>query len=260
MLDSRGVRRSRAEEEEESYFVSMSDMMVGLLFIFIILLLYFALQFRQTTETLTGASETRRQILETLKRRLDQRLQPYNLTVRIDSEIGTLSLPNSILFDTGQFELRPDGQKAVDIVADELSAVLPCYTDRLPGASACAQRNESAHKIDAIFIEGHTDAERMHGLGVLRDNLDLSALRATNTFRRMVDSHPNLEKLVNRAGGTPVPVLGVAGYGERRPLYNATGTPQEINAQNRRIDLRFLMVTPQSDAAQAFGRVLSNPG
>jgi len=39
-MASRGVRRSRGEEEQESYFVSMADMMVGLLFVFIILLLY----------------------------------------------------------------------------------------------------------------------------------------------------------------------------------------------------------------------------
>ena len=46
MSDPRGVRRSRGHEEEESYFISMADMMVGLLFVFLILLLYFALQFQ----------------------------------------------------------------------------------------------------------------------------------------------------------------------------------------------------------------------
>jgi hypothetical protein len=139
-MERRGVRRSRSEEEEESYFVSMADMMVGLLFIFIILLLYFALQFRQTTDTLTSAGQTRREILETLKERLDKRLKPYNLTVRIDAETGVLSLPNSILFDTGQFALKPEGRQAVDIVADELAAVLlamliDCRADRHVGAS-----------------------------------------------------------------------------------------------------------------------------
>jgi chemotaxis protein MotB len=34
-------------EEEESYFVSMTDLMVGLLFIFIIMLMVFALQYRE---------------------------------------------------------------------------------------------------------------------------------------------------------------------------------------------------------------------
>jgi len=258
-MDSRGVRRSRSEEEEESYFVSMADMMVGLLFIFIILLLYFALQFRQTTDTLTSAGQTRREILETLKERLDRRLKPYNLTVRIDPETGVLSLPNSILFDTGQFELSPQGRQAVEIVADELSAVLPCYTDRAPGGPSCRGRTVAANKIDAIFIEGHTDSDPLSGGGVLRDNMDLSALRATNTFRQLTDTHPQLEQLVNNSGRQPVPILGVAGYGQRRAVPDASGTTDQIKAQNRRIDLRFLMVTPKSAEGEAMSRILNKP-
>jgi chemotaxis protein MotB len=256
-MDSRGVRRSRSEEEEESYFVSMADMMVGLLFIFIILLLYFALQFRQTTDTLTSAGQTRREILETLKERLDRRLRPYYLTVRIDVETGVLSLPNSILFETGQFELSPQGRQAVGIVADELSAVLPCYSDTVPGGPQCRGRAIAANKIDAIFIEGHTDRDPLSGAGVLQDNMDLSALRATNTFRHLTDSHPELEQLVNRSGHQPVPILGVAGYGERRAVPDATGTPEQIKARNRRIDLRFLMVTPRSPEGEAMSRILT---
>lgn len=258
-MDSRGVRRSRSEEEEESYFVSMADMMVGLLFIFIILLLYFALQFRQTTDALTSAGQTRREILETLKERLDKRLKPYNLTVRIDAETGVLSLPNSILFDTGQFELKPEGRQAVGIVADELAAVLPCYADRLPGGPRCRGKPVAANKIDAIFIEGHTDSDPLSGGGVLRDNMDLSALRATNTFRQLTDAHPELEQLVNQSGHQPVPILGVAGYGERRPVPDAVGAPDQIKAQNRRIDLRFLMVTPRSAEGAAMSRILEQP-
>lgn len=258
-MDSRGVRRSRSEEEEESYFVSMADMMVGLLFIFIILLLYFALQFRQTTDTLTSAGQTRREILETLKERLDKRLKPYNLTVRIDAETGVLSLPNSILFDTAQFELSPQGRQAVGIVADELSVVLPCYTDHAPGGPTCRGKAVSANKIDAIFIEGHTDSDPLSGGGVLRDNMDLSALRATNTFRQLTDTHPELEQLVNRSGHQPVPILGVAGYGERRPVLDANGTADQIKAQNRRIDLRFLMITPKSTEGEAMSRILAKP-
>jgi flagellar motor protein MotB len=258
-MDSRGIRRSRSEEEEESYFVSMADMMVGLLFVFIILLLYFALQFRQTTQTLTGAGETRKEILQTLKKRLDQRLKRYNLTVRIDPETGVLSLPNSILFDTAQFQLSPKGRQAVEIVADELAAVLPCYTDVEPGGPPCTLRSPANNKIDAIFIEGHTDSDPLTGAGVLKDNLDLSALRATHTFREMTDTHPQLERLVNRSNRQAVPILGVAGYGERRPVPDATGTLDDIKAQNRRIDLRFLMITPQSAEGAAISSMLTGP-
>ena len=38
------MRRIKAEDEDESFFVSMTDIMVGLLFIFIMIIMYFALQ------------------------------------------------------------------------------------------------------------------------------------------------------------------------------------------------------------------------
>ena len=56
--------------EEESYFVSMTDMMVGLLFIFILMLMYFALQYQKTTEQLTNANQTRGEILVKIEKSL----------------------------------------------------------------------------------------------------------------------------------------------------------------------------------------------
>ena len=66
-MDARGIRRSRSEEEEESYFISMADMMVGLVFVFVILLLYFALQFQQKSQAISNAGETRAQLLRDLR-------------------------------------------------------------------------------------------------------------------------------------------------------------------------------------------------
>ncbi|MFT3997365.1 MAG: hypothetical protein QM667_08155 [Asticcacaulis sp.] len=50
-------RRADELEEGESYYVSMTDLMVGVLFIFIIMLAYFALHFRDTTAELTSAKD-----------------------------------------------------------------------------------------------------------------------------------------------------------------------------------------------------------
>ena len=44
------VNRTGHDESEESFFVSMTDIMVGLLFIFIILVVYFVLQVRIETQ------------------------------------------------------------------------------------------------------------------------------------------------------------------------------------------------------------------
>ena len=53
-------------EEEENYFVSMTDMMVGVLFIFIIMLMIFAMDFREQTDEQEKISEEQRQVLDSL--------------------------------------------------------------------------------------------------------------------------------------------------------------------------------------------------
>src|SRR5690606_32891699 len=112
--------------EEENYFVSMTDMMVGLLFIFIILVMYYALQFREVTEELTGADNTRAEILQ----QIQASLKSKGVDVTIATQNGILRLPDSILFDSGQDTLKPDGQEKVARLALALDEVLPCYTDQ----------------------------------------------------------------------------------------------------------------------------------
>lgn len=235
MTDARGVRRSRSDEEEESYFVSMADMMVGLLFIFLILLLYFALQFRQTTTTLTGAAEARTELLKTLKRDLKKR----GLVVSIDTRTGVMRLPEEIRFESNQFELNAPGRRAASVIADELARVLPCYTVAVPGGLRCPPgRKRSAQRIDSVFVEGHTDKNVLIGGGPVESNFDLSALRATRTFKALMEARSDLRGLVSLNDGARVPIFGVSGYGESRPS-------STDDNRNRRIDLRFLMVTPQ---------------
>jgi len=78
-------------KEEESYFVSMTDMMVGLLFVFLIMLMYFALQYKDNAQELLTADATRTTILEQLK----ESLKREGVEVQIDTETGVLRLPDS---------------------------------------------------------------------------------------------------------------------------------------------------------------------
>ena len=235
-MAGRGVRRSRAAEEEESYFISMADMMVGLLFVFIILLLYFALQLQAKSKALSDAGETRAQILKEIKRDLAQ----HNLNVEIDTTTGVLRLPAAILFAKGDYRLSSEGQQAVATIAHSMADVLPCYT--YPRRKVGCR--DTPHSIDAIFIEGHTDSDPLTGTGPISDNMDLSALRATNTFRAMQQATAGLAALHNREDR---PILSVSGYGADRPVPGNNGTDAAAKSRNRRIDLRFLMETPKEE-------------
>lgn len=226
-----GAIRRRPAEEGESYFMSMTDMMVGLLLIFIILLVYFALNLQTKTAELTGANHTRTEILEALQTSLKDRGVP----VIIDPDNGVLRLPENILFDRGRFELSADGDHAVVQLANALVEVLPCYT-----TSELCRGERSPHLIDAVFVEGHTDSVPMAGA---MDNYGLSVRRAETTFGKLRSARNELQTFLNGPQGAPgsAPILGLSGYGPDRPI---PGNADEN--RNRRIDLRFLMMAPGS--------------
>lgn len=247
-----------AQVEEENYFVSMTDMMVGLVFIFIILLMYFALQFRQTTDELAGANQTRAEILRQIKEVMDAdpRLARRGVRVQIDPQDGLLRLPDEILFDSARDELKPEGREAVAALADALAAVLPCNVDGVLGQIghvASLRRPASCpngrHRVAAVYIEGHTDSDTLSANARLRDNWDLSAIRATNTYRELSSRNALLPALCSRAPNEThdaecLPILSVSGYGPGRPI--SRGTDPASKQMNRRIDVRFLMVGPSS--------------
>lgn len=225
--------------DEENYFISMTDLMVGLVFVFIILLMYFAMQFQDVTEELTGAGKERTKILE----KLQQTLKERGVEVAIDRQNGVLRLPDSILFDSGKAVLKPEGHAAVSHLADALNEVLPCYSEGVPRSKSCPP---SKHRIESVYIEGHTDADRYAGSGGLRDNWDLSVVRATNTYRALIELRPPLSVLCAKKAQRCDPVMSVSGYGPQRPVPEKFGTELEQKSRNRRIDLRLIMVTPDS--------------
>lgn len=90
-----------------------------------------------------------------------------------------ISSANSILFDTGKYELEPSGQKFLDRVANILL---------------------TKTKKNAI-IEGHTD-----NVGGVTFNQDLSELRALTVMKGLVDR------------GVPKNRLKAVGYGVTRPV------------------------------------------
>ncbi|WP_409672248.1 flagellar motor protein MotB [Parvibaculum sp.] len=206
----------------------MTDMMVGLLLIFIILLAYFALNLQSKTEELTGANTTRAVILSDLQKSLKDK----GLQVEIDTQTGVLRLPDDVLFEKARWELSEEGQAAVRKVASAMLEILPCYT-----TSDLCKEERSPHLIDAVFVEGHTDSDAMHGA---MNNYGLSVRRAESTFSTLRTSQPELENFRNKPDGAPI--LGLSGYGPDRPI--AEGDSEEDKRRNRRIDLRFLMTTP----------------
>ena len=176
------------------YFASMTDLMLGLIFIFIIMLMVFALDMRQaehrmadTTSELTEANLARRDLLRDVAKILGG-----ILPVTVDEENGTLQLGGDILFPRGSAETYPEALPKLRLLGEALDQVLPCYAvapDTRPAVS-CGVHHQG--RLDAVYIEGHTDTAPIH-TSRFQSNWDLSAARASATFgwsRRFLASAP----------------------------------------------------------------------
>lgn len=101
--------------------------------------------------------------------------------------------------------------------------------------------NHQRHKLEAIYLEGHTDNVRVRFGAKFVDNWDLSVARATNSYRAMLKGAPKLADLKNAENKA---LLSVSGYGEERPIENNHNANDDERTANRRIDLRFVMAPP----------------
>jgi flagellar motor protein MotB len=305
------ARRTRHDEEEESAFVSMTDMTVGFLFIMMILLAFFASQMREPDavskdvhdavvterdywkdiaetqadviadledlseelqaqlvammnriivfqqqiiekdleiarlnaelellkqidpleEYLSRVASVRRDVLLQLRDAI--RRDFPDLQVELSEQSDALRFQGEGLFASGSSNLTPRRRDIVASLARRLDEVLPCFT--IGELSQFAQEcNPDFVMIESVQIEGHTDDV---GTDVL--NRTLSTRRANTTFFAMTDAAPTVTSHRNLKFQ---PVLSVAAYGPDRPV--STNETLEGRATNRRIDLRFIMVTP----------------
>ncbi len=119
-----------------------------------------------------------------------------------------VSLDNRLMFASGSWDVQPDGASALS----ELAKVL----------------NEN--KDLKIAVEGHTDSDEFNGKTAVKDNWDLSVMRATSVVKILV-----------KQGVKPQRVQA-AGRGEHLPI--APNDSPEGKAKNRRTEI---IITPNLD-------------
>jgi flagellar motor protein MotB len=231
--------RSRKKEQEvENYFISMTDMMIGVLFVFIIMLMAFALNLKSTEAKTTGNYETRKEILK----QVEKKLAEQGIKIFIDVDNGIARLPEEILFNSGSADIKTPGKDAIAKLHNVLATVLPCYVEKTDlDKSKCTNSNQSGNYIDTIFIEGHTDNIPINTLR-FTSNWDLSAARAIATFRELSTLQPPLDSFRNSADRA---IFSVSGYADTRGI--TPNDTEEARRKNRRIDIRFVMSTPKPE-------------
>ena len=247
--------RAEIEKSNHNYLASVSDMMAGLLFIFIILLMVFVIKLQmqkehyiEKTTELTDAKEVRAALLRDLERSLKQK----GVRLTIDEEKGILRMPEDVLFPSGTAQLDLNGLESVKKLSESLFEELPCYAWAQDNGrpAGCEESEWKPGKIDAVFIEGHTDNMPLKKNVIFKDNWELSVKRSIVTYQTLIGLKPELEGLVNQNGE---PLFSVSGYADARPLIKHANPTAEPS--NRRIDLRFILAPPQPDSKTSKGAV-----
>lgn len=226
-------KEEKAQQSGDAFTTSVSDLMAGLLSIFILALCYFMLNFQTVTNKYTGNTELRNQLL----RDVGKDLQAQGLQVRIDTKQGVLRIPESLLFESGEANIKEQGQAAVSKLSQSLLKTMT--------------RPEYREALETVFIEGHTDNVPIHN-EFFQSNWELSTQRAINTWNLMRNDVPEFNWLVNPRGE---PIFSCSGYAETRPVRENGLDPNSEagRAANRRIDIRFVMMPPQDPGEKPSG-------
>jgi len=162
----------------------------------------------EVEEILRKRDEATRALKDKLQKAL-LGFQQSGLSVDIRNGKVYVSLTDKLLFDTGSIIIDDKGQQALK----ELAKVL-----------------KTQPEIN-ISVEGHTDNQRVNNLGQIKDNWDLSVLRATSVVRYLTE----VEKIENTR-------ITATGKGEYQPL--AEGITPEVRSRNRRIEI---VLSPKLD-------------
>ena len=131
------------------------------------------------------------------------------LTIQEKNGKVYVSLDEQLLFKTGQWDVDPKGQQALSNLAEVLG------------------QNPEIN----VLVEGHTDNVPMRGTGLVKDNWDLSVMRATAVTRILLKNNAVDPKRITSAG-----------RGEFFPIDDAN-TP-EARQKNRRTEI---ILTPRLD-------------
>lgn len=240
---------AEAHGEGGQYYISISDLMTSLLFVFILILSYVMLSFVKKEDELSNEIKKIEQNIEyraELLRTLQARLRKKNIDVEIDIENGNLRLKSDLLFESGSADMSGEGERQISEIA------------RLLMEKMAESKYQNA--IDTIFVEGHTDTQPIKASGKYRDlwsNKELSAQRAINTYGQMVQAAGKpITQLKNKKNKY---LFSYSGYAATRPLCDESAEAIAGNREllgkcrgkNRRIEFYFTVNTPDIDAMKA---------
>lgn len=235
-------------DEENPYWISFSDIMSGLLVLFMLVSLALILELISKRQELNRQLEIMERIDHVRARvltEIKEDLESKNILVEVSDNDSVIRVPDKLLtFASGSSDIPDD---------DESRRIVREIGETVRGVIV---KDDRYRIFDTIFVEGHTDNQPFHSPMVM-GNWGLSTNRAIKVWNywdgHIVDA-PKLSSLLNHAD---TPLFSVSGYGETRPIQTPQNTDEQ-RQRNRRIDIRFTVRRPTQEDYRSASDILED--
>lgn len=205
----KGKFQGNNDVQENVFWITMSDLLLGLAVIFIVLFVL----------AMTGFSQAKleeQNVKSEVAKDLAQELNAKNIDAQIDLLTGDVKLSDLQLFELGSYELSEDGKAF-------LNKFIPIYLN------AVFENPKVSDKVKNIVIQGHTDSQTFAGIDSkdvqFIKNMELSTKRANEVAKYIFYTpynkaySPKLHKMLQVEGKSysePVLVNGKEDYNKSR--------------------------------------------
>lgn len=206
-----GIRnfKKTADEEENVFWVTMTDLLLGLTMVFMTLFVLTMTGFtQQKLQMHASQSEVAKQLIKNMKKQ--------DINVQIDDMTGQVKISDLELFDVNSYNLSERGKKYLD-------KFIPIYVNTI------FSNKNIADNITNIIIQGHTDSQTYAGIsskeGQFTKNMDLSLKRAdavesyifnTNFDKKYADKLIKTLVVEGKSYNEPILINGKEDYNKSR--------------------------------------------
>lgn len=189
-------KRKKIEDyEETNYWLSIGDLMAGILIIFILLFISKTLEAGRELQKKEVIIENFTSIKKKIIAKLKNEFEKKNIKIDIDPQTGAIKIDDKILFNTGEYKIKLEGK-------EYLYNFIPIYINLL------LNDNEIKNELSQIIIEGHTD-----DVGSYIYNMELSQKRAFEVVKYIYNEMPDfkgkseLEKYITANGRSKIKLI-----------------------------------------------------
>ena len=208
-------KQTAAESDNNIFWTTMSDLLLGLAIIFMTLFVLAMTGFTQQNV------EQKKQQME-MGKELIQKLQEAKINAQVDKMTGDIKISDLDLFEVGSYTLSPKGKLFLDKFA-------PIYINTI------FAKKDFVSNIESIAVQGHTDSQSFAGIKnpdeqYLR-NMTLSLERANSVANYIFRTNYN-----KQYGEQLKKILVVEGKSYSEPILT---DGKEDYAKSRRVELRI---------------------